>query len=110
MCPQQNVLFSYLTVKEHLELYAAVKGVPKHSLALVVDDMVMSLGLKDKTETRAACLSGGMQRKLQVFIRNAINCFVVFFFHDLLPCFRGVMNYTSVSSSKIQRHKGNASS
>ncbi|KAG0616755.1 hypothetical protein M758_5G140000 [Ceratodon purpureus] len=66
LCPQQNVLFSYLTVKEHLELYAAVKGVPKHSLPLAVDDMVMSLGLKDKIETRAENLSGGMQRKLQV--------------------------------------------
>jgi ABC-type multidrug transport system ATPase subunit len=53
-------------VKEHLELYAAVKGVPKCSLPVVVDDMVMSLGLKDKIETRAAYLSGGMQRKLQV--------------------------------------------
>jgi ABC-type multidrug transport system ATPase subunit len=40
---------------------------------------VISLGLKDKTDTRAACLSGGMQRKLQVFIvRNASStCFVV---------------------------------
>lgn len=66
LCPQQNVLFSYLTVKEHLELYAVVKGVPVHALPLVVDDMVASLGLKDKVETRAACLSGGMQRKLQV--------------------------------------------
>ena len=53
-------------MREHLELYAAVKGVPKHSLPLVVDDMIMSLGLKDKIETRAAYLSGGMQRKLQV--------------------------------------------
>ena len=53
-------------MKEHLELYAAVKGVPKHSLPLAVDDMVMSLGLKDKIETRAENLSGGMQRKLQV--------------------------------------------
>jgi ATP-binding cassette subfamily A (ABC1) protein 3 len=79
LCPQQNVLFSYMTVKEHLELYAAVKGVSKHSLPLVVDDMVISLGLKDKTDTRAACLSGGMQRKLQVFIvRNASStCCVV---------------------------------
>jgi ATP-binding cassette subfamily A (ABC1) protein 3 len=79
LCPQQNVLFSYMTVKEHLELYAAVKGVSKHSLPLVVDDMVISLGLKDKTDTRAACLSGGIPRKLQVFIvRNASStCFVV---------------------------------
>ena len=27
-CPQQNVLFSRLTVQEHLLLYAAIKGIP----------------------------------------------------------------------------------
>ena len=67
LCPQQNVLFSDLTMNEHLELYAAVKGVPAHSLPHVVNEMVSNLGLKEKIETRAICLSGGMQRKLQVF-------------------------------------------
>ena len=27
-CPQQNVLFPRLTVREHLLLYAAIKGIP----------------------------------------------------------------------------------
>jgi ATP-binding cassette subfamily A (ABC1) protein 3 len=27
VCPQHNVLFDYLTVREHLELYAQFKGV-----------------------------------------------------------------------------------
>ena len=27
VCPQHNVLFDYLTVREHLELYATFKGV-----------------------------------------------------------------------------------
>ena len=66
MCPQQNVLFSYLTVKEHLELFAILKGVSKLCTHDVVEDMVMSLGFKDKENTLASSLSGGMQRKLQV--------------------------------------------
>nr|XP_024376526.1 ATP-binding cassette sub-family A member 1-like isoform X3 [Physcomitrium patens]XP_024376527.1 ATP-binding cassette sub-family A member 1-like isoform X3 [Physcomitrium patens] len=77
-CPQQNVLFGYLTVKEHLELYAAVKGVPRHSIPLVVGDMIVSLELKGKTETRVACLSGGMQRKLQVGLAMIGDSRVVF--------------------------------
>jgi ABC-type multidrug transport system ATPase subunit len=68
VCPQQNVLFGYLTVKEHLELYASLKGVPKLQREQTVHEMVINLGLKDKANSRASCLSGGMQRKLQVSI------------------------------------------
>lgn len=67
VCPQQNVLFSYLTVKEHLELFAALKGVPKLYIAQDVQDMVTRLGLSDKMNTPASSLSGGMKRKLQVY-------------------------------------------
>ncbi|CAK9279363.1 unnamed protein product [Sphagnum jensenii] len=66
VCPQQNVLFGYLTVKEHLELYASLKGVPKLQTEQTVNEMVINLGLEDKANSRASCLSGGMQRKLQV--------------------------------------------
>ncbi|KAH8952939.1 hypothetical protein BDL97_09G111100 [Sphagnum fallax] len=66
VCPQQNVLFGYLTVKEHLELYASLKGVPKLQTEQTVNEMVINLGLEDKANSRASYLSGGMQRKLQV--------------------------------------------
>lgn len=35
-CPQENVLWPMLTVKEHLELYAAVKGLRKADAALAI--------------------------------------------------------------------------
>lgn len=66
VCPQQNVLFNHLTVKEHLELFAALKGVPKLYIDHDVQDMVSRLGLSDKTNTPASSLSGGMKRKLQI--------------------------------------------
>jgi ATP-binding cassette subfamily A (ABC1) protein 3 len=66
VCPQQNVLFNYLTVKEHLELFASLKGVPKLYVDEEVQDMVTRLGLQDKLHARASNLSGGMKRKLQV--------------------------------------------
>lgn len=31
-CPQFDALFDYLTVKEHLELYARIKGVVDHRI------------------------------------------------------------------------------
>ncbi|CAM6122589.1 unnamed protein product [Calypogeia fissa] len=68
VCPQQNVLFQNLTVNEHLELYAAVKGIPDKLVAQEAQEMVDRLGLSDKTNAPASSLSGGMKRKLQVAI------------------------------------------
>ena len=36
VCPQHDVLWPDMTVKEHLELYAAVKGVPRAKIAAEV--------------------------------------------------------------------------
>ena len=92
MCPQQNVLFSYLTVKEHLELFAALKGVPKLYVDQDVQDMVSRLGLSDKMNSPASSLSGGMKRKLQVltsvrrvfliFVNNVLYQGFFFFFKE----------------------------
>ena len=53
-------------MKEHLELFAALKGVSKLYIGQEVQDMVTRLGLSDKMNTPASSLSGGMKRKLQV--------------------------------------------
>jgi ATP-binding cassette subfamily A (ABC1) protein 3 len=76
VCPQQNVLFNYLTVKEHLELFASLKGVPKLYVDEEVQDMVTRLGLEDKLHAQASNLSGGMKRKLQVSA-------IIIIFHQL---------------------------
>ena len=34
-CPQFDALLEFLTVREHLELYARIKGVPESSLSEV---------------------------------------------------------------------------
>ena len=46
VCPQHNVLFDYLTVREHLELYAAFKGI--EGVALIrsrVDKLIYEVEL-----------------------------------------------------------------
>ncbi|XP_052174030.1 ABC transporter A family member 1 isoform X3 [Diospyros lotus] len=68
VCPQNDILFPELTVKEHLEIFANLKGVKKESLEKVVLEMVEEVGLADKVNTVVRALSGGMKRKLSLGI------------------------------------------
>ena len=68
VCPQHNILWPILTVQEHLQLYGAVKGVPRAELQRAVDEMIEQVGLTEKRHVASAALSGGMQRKLSVAI------------------------------------------
>ncbi|KAI7740196.1 hypothetical protein M8C21_031110, partial [Ambrosia artemisiifolia] len=68
VCPQYDILFPELTVKEHLEIFADIKGVNKESLDSSVTEMVDEVGLADKLNTVVSALSGGMKRKLSLGI------------------------------------------
>jgi ATP-binding cassette subfamily A (ABC1) protein 1 len=57
-----------LSVKEHLELYARLKGVPRNSIDKVVQDKLVQLDLKEFEFKLAHTLSGGNKRKLSVAI------------------------------------------
>lgn len=78
ICPQHNVLFDDLTVKEHLELYALIKGVPENDLDLEVKQKIEEVGLLKKTNSFSKDLSGGMKRKLSVAIALIGNSKVIF--------------------------------
>uniref|UniRef100_A0A8C2X7A7 ABC transporter domain-containing protein n=1 Tax=Cyclopterus lumpus TaxID=8103 RepID=A0A8C2X7A7_CYCLU len=60
-CPQVNPLWPRITLQEHLEIYAAVKGV---SVTVVVVSVVNALELKDHLNKQAKTLSAGLKRKL----------------------------------------------
>ena len=67
ICPQHNVLFDTLTVKEHLLFFAALKGMDDSKNAQQeVDRMITSIGLSAKRDAESRNLSGGMKRKLSV--------------------------------------------
>ncbi|KAK6945284.1 ABC transporter-like, ATP-binding domain [Dillenia turbinata] len=68
VCPQNDILFPELTVKEHLELFATVKGVSEDFLENMVTEMIDEVGLADKANTVVRALSGGMKRKLSLGI------------------------------------------
>ena len=67
ICPQHNVLFDTLSVKEHLWFFTSLKGVDgDHDIMEEVDQMIKSLALEDKRDVQSRNLSGGMKRKLSV--------------------------------------------
>ena len=86
VCPQHNVLYPRLTVREHLMLFGALKdadggmgdgsgsggsvdGSGGHgTLEQRVTRMINAVGLGAKKDTESRALSGGMKRKLSVAI------------------------------------------
>uniref|UniRef100_A0A3B4B911 ABC transporter domain-containing protein n=1 Tax=Periophthalmus magnuspinnatus TaxID=409849 RepID=A0A3B4B911_9GOBI len=68
LCPQHDVLFDDLTVKEHLLFYAQLKGYCKEKIPEEVDRIIHILKLENKERARAKTLSGGMKRKLSIGI------------------------------------------
>lgn len=66
ICPQQNVLFPSLTVKEHLTFFGSIKGLHGKERKAEVLRMINDVGLLAKKDTPAGSLSGGMKRKLQL--------------------------------------------
>ncbi|GMS88451.1 hypothetical protein PENTCL1PPCAC_10626, partial [Pristionchus entomophagus] len=65
-CPQGNPLFNLLTVDEHLEFFARLKRIASNQWRGDREELLESLKLKDKRNTRSVHLSGGMKRKLCV--------------------------------------------
>ncbi|XP_077983207.1 phospholipid-transporting ATPase ABCA3-like [Glandiceps talaboti] len=65
-CPQHNILFSRLTVKEHLIFFQGLKGIVGLEAEKTTEIMICELGLVDKTNCKSDELSGGMKRKLSV--------------------------------------------
>ncbi|GMH37365.1 hypothetical protein BSKO_05238 [Bryopsis sp. KO-2023] len=68
LCPQFDILWPMLSVKQHLELYASIKGfVGVHKMA-AAQQAANDVGLQEKFLDNAGTLSGGQRRKLSVAI------------------------------------------
>ncbi|CAK4688978.1 unnamed protein product [Aphanomyces euteiches] len=67
-CPQFDALIDLMTVREHLELFAAIKGVPSGQIDATVKDKMEQMNLNDFENKLASTLSGGNKRKLSVAI------------------------------------------
>jgi len=61
-------LIANLTGREHLELYADIKGIPKNLREKLVSQKIKEMGLGEYQDKRAGTYSGGNKRKLSVAI------------------------------------------
>ncbi|XP_068932645.1 ATP-binding cassette sub-family A member 10-like isoform X3 [Petaurus breviceps papuanus] len=63
-CPQENSLWRNLTVRDHLEVYAAVKGMKKEDAMIMISRLVNVLKLQEHMKVSVKELSAGLTRKL----------------------------------------------
>ncbi len=64
--PQEAGLFETLTVREHLELFARLKGLSKREAWQQTDEIVVELGLVAEKGKRVGKLSGGQRRRILI--------------------------------------------
>jgi len=67
-CPQHDALLDKLTVREHLELFARIKGVPLAVMKNYCHGMMKELDLLEHVDKTSMTLSGGNKRKLSMAI------------------------------------------
>mmetsp|Transcript_10049 Transcript_10049/g.22007 ORF Transcript_10049/g.22007 Transcript_10049/m.22007 type:complete len:1232 (-) Transcript_10049:333-4028(-) len=66
-CPQFDAHFANLTGREHVELYASIKGIPQEFIKVSSAEMLTRVGLEEfDCDRLAAGYSGGMKRRLSL--------------------------------------------
>ncbi|KAK3284750.1 hypothetical protein CYMTET_7616 [Cymbomonas tetramitiformis] len=66
LCPQFDILWPTLTVREHLQLVASFKGIPAVEMQSELLSKVREIGLVEKLDELTGSLSGGQKRKLSL--------------------------------------------
>ncbi|XP_075994204.1 retinal-specific phospholipid-transporting ATPase ABCA4a [Genypterus blacodes] len=67
-CPQFAAIDELLTGREHLHLYARLRGVPESEISRVAEWAIRNLGLSEDAGGSAGTYSGGNKRKLSTAI------------------------------------------
>ncbi|XP_035855343.1 retinal-specific phospholipid-transporting ATPase ABCA4 isoform X2 [Sander lucioperca] len=67
-CPQFDAIDELLTGREHLHLYARLRGVPEPEISRVAEWAIQKLGLSEYAGQSAGTYSGGNKRKLSTAI------------------------------------------
>lgn len=68
LCPQKNVLWDNLTVKEHVWIFNRLKSTGRVDQNAQLVQLIQSCDLGNKVNVRSKTLSGGQKRKLQLAI------------------------------------------
>ena len=96
VCPQHDVLLPELTVAEHLNFFAGIKGCPPEEIPGEIDRLLKSVGLTEKRNVQAKLLSGGQKRKLSVAIAFIGNSKIVILGENV--CFRNAARSHQLTS------------
>uniref|UniRef100_A0A3Q2Z6G7 P-type phospholipid transporter n=1 Tax=Hippocampus comes TaxID=109280 RepID=A0A3Q2Z6G7_HIPCM len=67
-CPQFDAIDELLTGREHLHLYARLRGVPEAEISRIAEWAIQQLGLSEYAGQSAGTYSGGNRRKLSTAI------------------------------------------
>jgi len=67
-CPQTDILWKELTLREHLELFLNIRGYNTEESKAYATKYINALGLEEHQHKRANDLSGGTKRKLSLLI------------------------------------------
>ncbi|NXO48196.1 ABCAA protein, partial [Aramus guarauna] len=78
ICPQFNLQFEVLTVKENLKTFAEIKGIKSKEVEREVQNILELLDISNVQDTQAEKLSGGQKRKLSIGIAMLGNPQVLF--------------------------------
>ncbi|KAL1502488.1 hypothetical protein ABEB36_007623 [Hypothenemus hampei] len=63
-CPQHDALWRNITVREHLETYAAIRGVSSKDINKIINRYINGLQIQDHADKQVKMCSGGTRRKL----------------------------------------------
>jgi ABC-type multidrug transport system ATPase subunit len=78
VCPQHDILWGELTAREHLEIFAELKKVPKEKRESEIEAKLKDVLLLDAADKHAGKYSGGMKRRLSVAISAIGNPSVIY--------------------------------
>ena len=68
VCPQFDILYPDLTVRQHVEFFAKVKGVPPNQVKEYAKQLLEKVDLSHTDQVKVKNLSGGMRRRLSFAI------------------------------------------
>jgi ABC-type multidrug transport system ATPase subunit len=66
VCKQDDYLWPNLTAKEHLDIFAGLRGVPSDEHEVIVQKWLESVDLDTVQHQRSSQFSGGMKRRLSL--------------------------------------------
>ena len=73
LCPQFDALMANLTAREHLKIFAMIRGVPADIAPGLIDRTIKDMDLTLKADERTSGYSGGNKRKLSVALSMVAN-------------------------------------